>query len=204
MVGRARGLNQFYSRETLPLILMQFQITDMCLVRIGASTPSVKHHSAAHIITNTVIKQRDQSRSEVRTQENHKQDHDGTGHRHWKSVANLLKQIEKGAMIQSEDRLNVVQLTLSVENFRRHLSSACLYYHLERSLYVKLKDWMSNRVDPDETAHNEPSHLDLCCLQKPIIIACGSGRGKQSLVVKGCCEGQNSAKFYNGSLWKSN
>ena len=27
---------------------------------------------------------------------------------------------------------------------------------------------MSNRVDPDETAHFEPSHLDLCCLQKPI------------------------------------
>ena len=35
---------------------------------------------------------------------------------------------------------------------------------------------MSNSVDPDETAHYEPSHLDLCCLQKPIIIAYGSGR----------------------------
>ena len=23
---------------------------------------------------------------------------------------------------------------------------------------------------------NEPSHLDLCCLQKPIIIACGNER----------------------------
>ena len=32
---------------------------------------------------------------------------------------------------------------------------------------------MSNSVDPDETAHYEPSHLDLCCLQKPGIIACG-------------------------------
>ena len=32
---------------------------------------------------------------------------------------------------------------------------------------------MSNSVDPDE-AHNEPSHLDLRCLQKPIIIAYGS------------------------------
>ena len=30
---------------------------------------------------------------------------------------------------------------------------------------------MSSSVDPDETAHNEPSHLDLYCLQKPIIIA---------------------------------
>ena len=28
---------------------------------------------------------------------------------------------------------------------------------------------MSNSVDPDETAHYEPSHLDPCCLQKPII-----------------------------------
>ena len=57
-----------------------------------------------------------------------------------------------------------------------------LYIHtnhrLERSSYVKLKDWMSNSVDPDETAHNESSHLDLRCLQKPIIIACGSERVK--------------------------
>ena len=35
---------------------------------------------------------------------------------------------------------------------------------------------MSNIVAPDETAHYEPSHLDLFCLQKPIIIACGSER----------------------------
>ena len=37
---------------------------------------------------------------------------------------------------------------------------------------------MSNSVDPDETAHYEPSHLDLSCLQTPIIIACGSERVK--------------------------
>ena len=37
---------------------------------------------------------------------------------------------------------------------------------------------MSNSVDPDETAHYEPSHLDLRCLQKPIIIACGNERVK--------------------------
>ena len=35
---------------------------------------------------------------------------------------------------------------------------------------------MSNSKDPDETAHYEPSHLDLCCLQKPIIKAYGSER----------------------------
>ena len=33
---------------------------------------------------------------------------------------------------------------------------------------------MSNSVDPDEMAHYELSYLDLCCLQMPIIIACGS------------------------------
>ena len=27
---------------------------------------------------------------------------------------------------------------------------------------------MSNSIDPDETAHYEPSHLDLRCLQKHI------------------------------------
>ena len=32
---------------------------------------------------------------------------------------------------------------------------------------------MRNSVDPDETAHYEPSHLDLRCLQKPIVIAYG-------------------------------
>ena len=37
---------------------------------------------------------------------------------------------------------------------------------------------MSNSVDPDETAHYEPSHLDLCGLQKPIIVAFGSERLK--------------------------
>ena len=37
---------------------------------------------------------------------------------------------------------------------------------------------MSNSVDPDETAHYEPSHLDLRCLQQPTIIACGSERDK--------------------------
>ena len=54
---------------------------------------------------------------------------------------------------------------------------ACFFiltnYRLERHLYVKLKNWMSNSVDPDET-----SQLDLCCLQKPIIIARGSERIK--------------------------
>ena len=40
---------------------------------------------------------------------------------------------------------------------------------------------MSNSVDPDEIAHYELSHLDLCCLQKPIIITYGSERVKQHI-----------------------
>ena len=41
---------------------------------------------------------------------------------------------------------------------------------------------MTNNVDPDEMAHYEPSHLDLCCLQKPIIIACGIVRVKAKII----------------------
>ena len=43
---------------------------------------------------------------------------------------------------------------------------------------------MSNSVDPDETA--EPSHLDLCCLQRPIIIACDRHSG--SVVERPLCD----------------
>ena len=39
---------------------------------------------------------------------------------------------------------------------------------------------MSNSVDPDEMAHYEPSHLDLPCLQKPIITACGNERVQET------------------------
>ena len=35
---------------------------------------------------------------------------------------------------------------------------------------------MSNIVFPDKTAHYKPSHLHLRCLQKPVIIDCGSER----------------------------
>ena len=34
----------------------------------------------------------------------------------------------------------------------------------------------SNSVDSDETAHYEPSHLDLYCLRKPNVIACDTER----------------------------
>ena len=45
---------------------------------------------------------------------------------------------------------------------------------------------MSNSVDPDETAHDEPSHLGLYCLQKPIIIAYGSERVKNATAMLPC------------------
>ena len=84
---------------------------------------------------------------------------------------------------------NIISLTLSLLNFRRHCIVCCFLfffffqtnYCLEKKkrLYIKLKDWTSNSVDPDETAHYEPSHLDLCCLQKPVTIAYGSERVKE-------------------------
>ena len=42
---------------------------------------------------------------------------------------------------------------------------------------------MSDSEDPTETSHYELAHLDLCCLQKPIIIVCDSER-EPILVVK--------------------
>ena len=50
---------------------------------------------------------------------------------------------------------NIKPLTLSVPNFRRLVVcfSFLTNYRLKRSLYIKLKDWMSNSVDPDETSH---------------------------------------------------
>ena len=71
-------------------------------------------------------------------------------------------------------------LTRSVPNFRRHLLSAFFFLLNKLSIGKRFtcKVEMSNSVDPDETAHYEPSHVDLCCLQKPIITACGSERVK--------------------------
>ena len=37
---------------------------------------------------------------------------------------------------------------------------------LKSACQSKFKNRMANSVDLDETAHNEPSHLDLQCLQK--------------------------------------
>ena len=42
---------------------------------------------------------------------------------------------------------------------------------------------MSDSIYPDETAHDEPSHLVLRCLQKPIIIAYSSERVQLGILV---------------------
>ena len=94
-----------------------------------------------------------------------------TSHRRWYDVILTLC-----AYWVTEVPLRFVSVSafLSALNFRLHLSSALFYFtnhRLARNLYVKLKDWMSNSVDPDETAH--------CCLQKPIIIVCDSERVKR-------------------------
>ena len=82
--------NQFYSRETSPLIVTQLQITNICSVHIGSYTSSVKRHSETRIIKTTVVKKMAQwlssdglTRPEARTQENHKHDHSKPNHSHW-------------------------------------------------------------------------------------------------------------------------
>ena len=68
-------------------------------------------------------------------------------------------------------------------NFRRQLSSAFFLNKLSlgKKFICKAERLNVKSVDPDEKAYYEPSHLDLCCLQKPIINACGSERVKVSL-----------------------
>ena len=52
-----------------------------------------------------------------------------------------------------------VWLSLFINSFGAKIqtTNVCLFiltnYRLERRLYEKLKDWMSNIIDPDETAH---------------------------------------------------
>ena len=75
--------------------------------------------------------------------------------------------------------IEYIKLTLLVPKFTRHLSSAFLFltnYYLKRSLYVNLKRLNVKQRRSRWDGSYEPSHLVLCCLQKLIIIACGSER----------------------------
>ena len=37
---------------------------------------------------------------------------------------------------------------------------------MQKGFWSKIKNRMANSVDPEETAHCEPSHLDLYCLHR--------------------------------------
>ena len=51
---------------------------------------------------------------------------------------------------------------LRLQNFEKLL--------IETVLCCKIKLKRANTVDPDEMAHNEPSHLDLQCLQIQLLL----------------------------------
>ena len=57
---------------------------------------------------------------------------------------------------------------------------------------------MPNSVDPDETAHYEPSHLDLRCLQKPIVIAFDSLRVKSKSI--NTCRNKNGSPYFSNEV----
>ena len=73
--------------------------------------------------------------------------------------------------------------TIHDKLFRRQISDdICrLHFYFNRLLYLYVKiecqtAWIQMR------RLIEPYHLDLCCLQKPIIIACGSERVNQTTI----------------------
>ena len=53
---------------------------------------------------------------------------------------------------------------------------------------------MANSVEPDEVAHNEPSHLDVHCLQIQLFIACqNEGSGRTMVVILASASASTSA-----------
>ena len=106
----------------------------------------------------------------------------------WRFVANKIFFTHPPTVGFTEDRSNSFGA-----KFRLRLSFLLYFFYfffffllqtnLERSLYVKLNNWISKSVDSDETSHDEPSHLDLRCLQKPIMIAYGHERAKAENLV---------------------
>ena len=87
---------KYYPRETSPLILMLVQITNKCSVLYLIC----KHSSETNIIKHCdEAQQMVQWQSEAKTQENIKQDHGESDHRHRQSASDhlKLKQIEKGS-----------------------------------------------------------------------------------------------------------
>ena len=78
------GFDQLYSCEASPMISMQLQVRNICSVHIGVfyllcKTSMLNTHNRKHC---DEIKERNQRRSEAKTQENHKQDHNEPDHRY--------------------------------------------------------------------------------------------------------------------------
>ena len=83
--------------------------------------------------------------------------------------------LKKGSTLKEKQQQTIVVCFFILTNHR-----------LERRLYVKLKDWMLNSVDPD---------LDLRCLQKPNIIVCSSERvNSKPRVLTLCMLGKNFSR----------
>ena len=61
---------------------------------------------------------------------------------------------------------------------------------------------MSNSVDPDETAHYEPSHLDLHCLKKLITNTCGSERVTVPVVSANCSNAVPALRSLVITTWR--
>ena len=51
-------------------------------------------------------------------------------------------------------------------------------HYCKKGFPSKISNIMADNADPDETAHNEPSHLDLHCLQKVKVLICRVERVK--------------------------
>ena len=101
----------------------------------------------------------------------------------------LIKTVPKGVRAGAEQRRSPESRFVSFgAKFRLHLYLLvfCFFFVLfffnklsiGKKLICKVERQNVQERRSDETAHYEPSHLDLHCLQKPIVITYGSERAK--------------------------
>ena len=75
-----------------------------------------------------------------------------------------------------QKQANILELhCISVPDLSSFFFFFLTNYRLERNLYVKLKDLMSNSIDPDETAHCEPS-IWFCAVCKSLFLSPVAGK----------------------------
>ena len=63
---------------------------------------------------------------------------------------------------------------------------------IKEGFLSKINNRMANSVDPDETAHYEPSHLGLHCLQRYLYWSCRDERVKYDRTYQGKVFDDNS------------